>query len=78
MRWLKYPSVSLLSKFLPYTPAFPVKLGRRAAVFLPVNRRSGGNFTVVGFSSEKTPKNPICFFPCPPALSAIRGNGFFP
>ena len=78
MRWSKYPSVRLLSKFLPYTPASLVKPGRRAADFLPVNRRFGGNFTAVGFYFEKTPKNPICFFPCLPALSAIRGSGFFP
>ena len=37
-----------------------------------------GVFTAVRLFLGKTAKNPICFFPSPPALSAIRGSGSSP
>ena len=44
----------------------------------PYFRMGGAVFTAAGRFSVKSLKNPICFFPCPPAPSAIRGSGFFP
>ena len=53
----------------------PAGAGLQFSLYQCVSCRA---LTAVRLSVWKTPKNPICFFPCPPVPSAILGSSFFP